>query len=218
MERGAARADSRAGGGASGLEPAAPITDALAALQPLQWLAVGPRHPAAADFVRHLARHHYLGFGGETGPHLRYLVRDRQGRDLACALFGVAAWQVRARDRFIGWSSLQRREGLWAIVNNTRFLLLPHVRVPHLASHVLGRLLRRLPADWAAKYGRAPLLAESFVERGRFAGTCYRAANWQHVGESCGRSRADREHRLQVPIKDIYLYPLRADFRQRLCA
>jgi hypothetical protein len=125
---------------------------------------------------------------------------------------------VRAREAFIGWSAAQRRERLWAVVNNTRLLILPHVQVPHLASHVLGRLLRRLPADWEAKYAQRPVLAETFVERERFAGTCYRAANWQSIGQSCGRSRGDREHRLQVPIKDIYLYPLRADFRACLCA
>jgi hypothetical protein len=197
---------------------AAPITLPLAALQPLQWVLLGPRHPAAGDFVRHLARHHYLGFGGDTGPHLRYLVRDCQGRDLACALFAAAAWQVRARDGFIGWSAAQRRARLWAVVNNTRFLILPHVQAPHLASHILGRLLRRLAGDWQAKYAQEPVLAETFVERERFAGTCYQAANWLCVGMSCGRSRGDREHRLRVPIKDIYLYPLRPDFRRLLCA
>ena len=157
-------------------------------------------------------------FGGDTGPKLRYLVRDRQGRDLACALFSAAAWQVRARDAFIGWSSTQRRERLGLLVNNTRFLILPHVQTPHLASHILGRLLRRVRQDWQRKYALAPALAETFVDRERFAGTCYRAANWQCVGQSCGRSRGDREHRLQVPIKDIYLYALQRDFRQRLCA
>jgi hypothetical protein len=199
------------------LAPAA-ITQSLASLRPLEIVLAAPRHPAAADFVRHLARHHYLGFGGDTGPTLRYLVRDNQGRDLACALFGAAAWQVRARDTYIGWTAPQRRARLGAVVNNTRFLILPHVQVPHLASHILGRLLRRLPGDWQAKYACTPCLAETFVERARFAGVCYRAANWQCVGQSCGRSRADREHRLQVPIKDIYLFALRADFRARLCA
>jgi hypothetical protein len=197
---------------------AAPVTQSLERLRPLEIVVAEPRTPAAADFVRHLARHHYLGFGGDTGPTLRYVVRDCQGRDLACALFGAAAWQVRARDAFIGWNATQRRERLGAVVNNTRFLILPHVQVPHLASHILGRLLRRLPGDWHAKYALAPCLAETFVERDRFAGTCYQAANWQCVGQSCGRSRGDREHRLQVPIKDIYLYPLRADFRRLLCA
>jgi hypothetical protein len=197
---------------------AALITQSLASLRPLKIVVAEPRAPASADFVRHLARHHYLGFGGDTGPTLRYLVRDGQGRDLACALFGAAAWQVRARDAFIGWSGAQRRARLGAVVNNTRFLILPHVQVPHLASHILGLLLRRLPRDWQAKYALTPCLAETFVERERFAGTCYQAANWHCVGQSCGRSRGDREHRLQVPIKDIYLYPLRADFRQCLCA
>lgn len=193
-----------------------PIGQSLDSLRPLEFLLVGPRHLAGDAFVRHLARHHYLGYGGDTGRTLRYLVRDRNGRDLACALFGAAAWQVKARDEFIGWSAARRRERLGAVVNNTRFLILPHVRVPHLASHVLGRLLRRLAADWKAKYVLEPALAETFVERGRFAGVCYRAANWQCVGCTCGRSRGDREHRLAVPLKDIYLYPLRADFRERL--
>jgi hypothetical protein len=197
---------------------AALITQSLELLRPLEIVVAEPGTPASADFMRHLARHHYLGFGGDTGPTLRYLVRDRQGRDLACALFGAAAWQVRARDAFIGWNGAQRRERLGAVVNNTRFLILPHVQAPHLASHILGRLLRRVARDWQAKYALTLCLAETFVERDRFAGTCYQAANWQCVGQSCGRSRGDRAHRLQVPIKDIYLYPLRADFRQRLCA
>ena len=194
------------------------IAQSLASLQPLKFVLIEPRQPGAADFVRYLAQHHYLGFGGNTGTKLCYLVRDRQGRDLACALFSAAAWQVRARDAFIGWSATQRRERLGLVVNNSRFLILPHVQTPHLASHILGRLLRRVRQDWQRKYALAPALAETFVERERFAGTCYRAANWQCVGQSCGRSRGDREHRLQVPIKDIYLYALQKDFRQRLCA
>jgi Druantia protein DruA len=196
---------------------AAPIVQSLESLRPLEIVLAEPRQAAATDFVRHLARHHYLGFGGDTGATLRYVVRDRHGRDLACALFGAAAWQVRAREAFIGWNRAQRREHLGEVVNNTRFLILPHVQVAHLASHILGRLLRRLARDWQRKYAIAPCLVETFVERGRFVGVCYRAANWQCVGQSCGRSRADRDHRLQVPLKDIYLYPLRPDFRQRLC-
>jgi hypothetical protein len=195
-----------------------PIEESLQSLRPLEFLLLGPRHPASESFVQHLDYQHYLGYGGDTGRTLRYLVRDRNGRDLACVLFGAAAWQVKARDTFIGWNAAQRRERLGVVVNNTRFLILPHVRVPHLASHVLGRLLRRLAFDWKAKYAFEPVLAETFVERGRFAGVCYRAANWQCVGRTCGRSRNDREGRLQVSIKDIYLYPLRADFRERLCS
>ena len=137
---------------------------------------------------------------------------------MACLLFGAAAWKVRARDAFIGWSAEQRQERLSLIVNNSRFLILPHVRVAHLASHILGTVLRRLRSDWQRKYVIAPCLAETFVERERFAGVCYRVANWLPVGQTCGRSRRDRDHTLQVPVKDIYLYALRQDFKERLCA
>ena len=194
-----------------------PITAALKELRPLDIILCEPRRVHAESFIRHLARFHYLGWGGNAGANLRYLVRDRQGRDLACVLFAGAAWKVKARDAFIGWSHTQRESRLGLVVNNSRFLILPHVRVPHLASHILGLILRRLPSDWQRKYAMTPCLAESFVERERFAGVCYRAANWILAGQSRGRSRADREHTLQVPIKDIYLYPLVADFRQQLC-
>lgn len=192
-------------------------TEALKELCPLEFILPQPRRPEARAFVSHLGRHHYLGFSGTAGQNLRYLVRDCHGRDLACVLFDAAAWKVKARDEFIGWSAAQRQARLGLIVNNTRFLILPHVRVPHLASHILGAILRRLRADWLRKYGCQPCLAETFVERDRFAGTCYRAANWRCVGETSGRSRKDRFHTLRMPIKDIYLYPLCEDFRERLC-
>jgi Domain of unknown function (DUF4338) len=194
------------------------IEGPLRALQPLGVIPVQPRTAQASAFVGHLAQHHYLGYGGAAGQNLRYLIRDCHGRDLACLLFGAAAWKVRARDAFIGWSAQQRQERLSLIVNNSRFLILPHVRVPHLASHILGTILRRLSSDWQRKYCVAPCLAETFVERERFAGVCYRAANWLPVGQTCGRSRGDRDHTLQVPVKDIYLYALRQDFKERLCA
>jgi hypothetical protein len=189
----------------------------LGTLQPLEVIAVEPRTAQANAFVFHLAQHHYLGFEGAAGQNLRYLVRDCYGRDLACVLFAAAAWKVKDRDAFIGWSAPQRQERLSLIVNNSRFLILPHVRVPHLASHILGTILRRLGSDWRRKYHIAPCLAETFVERERFAGICYRAANWLRVGQTCGRSRHDRDHTLQVPVKDIYLYALCKDFKERLC-
>jgi hypothetical protein len=194
------------------------IEGPLELLRPLEVILAEPGAPQANDFVRHLEQHHYLGFGGAAGQNLRYLIRDCYRRDLACVLFGCAAWKVKARDLFIGWSAEQRQRGLGRIANNSRFLILPHVRVPHLASHILGLMLRRLRADWQRKYQLAPCLAESFVERERFSGVCYRAANWLLVGQTCGRSRHDRDHTVRVPTKDIYLYPLCADFRQRLCA
>jgi hypothetical protein len=195
-----------------------PIESPLEALRPLEVLLVEARTNEANDFICYLHHHHYLGFGGTSGQNLRYLIRDCSGRDLACVLFAGAAWKVKARDEFIGWSPEQRARRLGLIVNNSRFLILPHVRVPHLASHLLGLILRRLRSDWRRKYNLLPCLAESFVERPRFSGVCYRAANWLVVGQSCGRSRQDRYHRRQVPIKDIYLYPLCADFKKRLCA
>ena len=194
------------------------IAGPLRALQPLEVIPVEPRTAQANAFVWHLGQHHYLGYGGAAGQNLRYLIRDCSGRDLACLLFGAAAWKVKARDGFIGWSAEQRQERLALIVNNSRFLILPHVRVPHLASHILGTILRRLRSDWQRKYHIAPCLAETFVERERFAGVCYQAANWLRVGQTCGRSRHDRDHTVQVPVKDIYLYPLCKDFKERLCA
>ena len=201
-------------GGAAGELIEAP----LRTLQPLEVIVVEARTAQANAFVCHLARHHYLGFEGAAGQNLRYLVRDCYGRDLACVLFGAAAWKAKARDNFIGWSAQQRQQRLCLIINNSRFLILPQVRVPHLASHILGTILRRLRCDWQLKYHIAPCLAETFVERERFAGICYRAANWLRVGQTCGRSRYDREHTVRVPVKDIYLYPLCKDFKERLCA
>lgn len=147
---------------------------------------------------------------------MKYLVRDRHGRDLACVLFGSAAWKTKPRDEFIGWSQETRSRNLLWITNNTRFLILPWVRVPHLASHVLGRIIRRIRADWNTKYGHPVHLLETFVERDRFLGTCYKAANWKHVGSTTGRSRQDRHTTLNVPVKDIYLYPLIPHFKEAL--
>ena len=194
------------------------IEGPLRTLQPLEVIAVEPRTTQAKAFVCHLAQHHYLGFEGAAGQNLRYLVRDCYGRDLACVLFGAAAWKAKARDSFIGWSARQRHQRLSLIINNSRFLILPHVRVPHLASHIPGTILRRLRCDWQLKYHIAPCLAETFVERERFAGICYTAANWLRVGQTSGRSRYDRDHMVRVPVKDIYLYPLCNDFKERLCA
>jgi hypothetical protein len=155
----------------------------------------------------YLDRYHYLGLR-VVGENVGYLVRDNRERELACLLFGAAAWCCAPRDRALGWGRKDRQERLSEIANNTRFLILPWVRVPHLASHVLGRVARRIASDWHEKYGHGLRWLETFVERDRFVGTCYRAANWQCVGQTQGRSRQDREHSTRVPVKDVYLYAL----------
>lgn len=195
---------------------ASSIESSLSSLLPLSFITPPGRSEEELRFHHYLARHHYLGFHRTVGENMKYLVRDRHGRDLACVLFGSAAWKTRPRDEFIGWSHENRARNLLWITNNTRFLILPWVRVPHLASHVLGRIIRRIRADWQAKYGHPVHLLETFVERDRFVGTCYKAANWMRIGSTKGRSRQDRYTTLAVPVKDIYLYPLIPHFREAL--
>jgi hypothetical protein len=203
---------------AAGEEEARPRDCALAQLGPLTLHEVSG-HAAQRAWIRAaLGRHHYLGFGGAVGENLQYVARDGQGQPLACLVFGAAAWKCQARDRFIGWSRAQQKRNLGLLANNTRFLILPAVRVPHLASWVLGRVSRRLSRDWQAKYGHPIAALETFVERERFRGTAYRAANWLAVGATTGRTRQDRHTCIQAPVKDVYLYPLRRDFREALQA
>jgi len=192
-----------------------PITGPLAGIAPVT-VAPVTGAPQKALFAHLLARYHYLGFHRTVGENLKYLVSDRTGRPLACLLFGAAAWQCAPRDRYIGWTPAARRANLSLLANNTRFLVLPWVRVQHLASHILGQVVRRLAADWQVKYGHPICLLETFVDTTRFRGTCYQAANWIWVGETTGRSRNDRRHTFRLPAKDIYLYPLRPDFREVL--
>jgi hypothetical protein len=163
-----------------------------------------------------LSRYHYLGYKGTVGENMKYVVFDRGGRPLSCVLFGSAAWKVACRDDYIGWDRGCRESGLQLVTNNMRFLILPWVRVPHLASHVLGRIARRIREDWVNHYGHEVVLLESFVEVGRFRGTCYRAANWVYVGRTKGRTRNDRYDCIRVPEKDVYLYPLMSRFREIL--
>jgi hypothetical protein len=195
----------------------APIRERLDALTPLQIAPAAVRTEDAQLFNCLVARYHYLSLRNTVGANLKYLIRDCHGRPLACMLFGSAAWKTAARDAFIGWDARARRRRLPLLTNNTRFIILPWVQVEHLASHVLARVLRRLNADWRAKYGWRLQLVETFVERSRFRGTCYRAANWIHLGATTGRGRQDRENTLRVGIKDIYVYPLGPDFREVLC-
>jgi hypothetical protein len=164
-----------------------------------------------------VARYHYLGYTPLPGAQLRYFVHG-DGTLLGVLGFGAAAWKIAPRDDFIGWSPEQRQARLHLVVNNARFLLLPWVSIRFLASSVLSLAARQLPHDWTARFSYRPLLLETFVERGRFAGTSYRAANWIHVGCTQGRGKLDRHKLRAKPIKDIYLLPLDRRFRSLLTA
>jgi hypothetical protein len=195
----------------------APVKARLSELGRIELVLVRSRHGRASRLWRVLMqRYHYLGAGPLCGAQLRYLVCSEHYGIVGAAAFSAAAWRVRARDRFIGWNEQARVANLNAVLANSRFLILPQVEVRHLASHVLGLCARQLPGDWAARYGMRPLLLETFVERARFRGTSYRAANWQHVGSTCGRGRQDRNRAQGVSVKDLYLYPLQHDWRERL--
>lgn len=171
-----------------------------------------------AGWYRAMMRaHHYLGCKPMAGAQLRYLIGS--GNWLLGGLgFGAAAWMMAARDRWIGWSASQRERRLERIVSNSRFLLLPWVQCPHLASSVLGRVARQLPQDWQHRYGYRPVLIESFVEVQRFWGACYQAANWLCLGQTTGRGKLEKSHSQIVPIKRIFVRQLRPDFRDLLCS
>lgn len=196
--------------------PSDPISEPLQELQPLQWLVPRAGAPELKRLEAYLQRYHYLGWR-VVGQNMKYLVRDNQGRDLACLLFGAAAWQATARDQFVGWNPTQRTAGLQYLINNARYLILPWVKVAGLASYLLSQVAGRLGQDWPSKYGHPIYLLESFVEPGRFGGTCYRAANWLWVGQTRGRGRQGANPREPTaPLKDVYLYPLTRHFRQYL--
>jgi hypothetical protein len=166
-----------------------------------------------------VGRHHYLGHAVPFGAQLRYLVYTSQPerRVVACLQFSSPAWRMAVRDAWIGWDEEARRRNLQRVVNNSRFLILPWVRVKNLASVVLAQALRRLPADWQHLYRITPVLVETLVDSARFSGACYRAANFRVLGPTTGRGRMDREHRLAgAAVKTVLVYPLVQDAPQRL--
>lgn len=199
----------------SASDPCFPLACHLNDLEPLRFLLVqSPADSALWNQLIH--RYHYLGYKTLPGAQIRYLVFS--GPHLLAALgFAASAWKVAPRDLFIGWSHPQRVKNLHRIVNNARFLILPWIRIPHLASKILAAVAKRLPLDWLSRYGYSPLLLETFVDKERFHGTCYKAANWILVGQTQGRGKLDRLNLYALPIKHIFLYPLHKQFRQLLC-
>jgi Druantia protein DruA len=164
-----------------------------------------------------IGTYHYLGYRQPTGAQLKYLACSNR-RPIACLSFGPAAYKVAPRDQWIGWSRERRQERLSWLVNNDRFLILPWVRVRGLASSLLCQCVRRLPTDWQQIYRHEVALAETFIQRDRFMGACYSAANWHCVGTTRGRGRNDRLNECAAPPKSIWLHALRKDFREILCA
>jgi len=161
-------------------------------------------------------RHHYLGYRQIVGAHLKYIA-FLEDRPVACLGWGSAAWRVRARDLFIGWDTATRKNNLHLVANNTRFLVLPWVDIKCLASKLLGLCVRRISSDWLKIYHHPIHLLETFVEKDRFRGTCYKAANWALVGETKGIAKRGHKHLAHGRIKEVYLYPLGRKFREELC-
>jgi len=159
--------------------------------------------------------HHYLGYTQPVGEHLKHLVYA-DGRPIACFTWSSAPRHLGPRDRFIGWSAEARRRNIRFVAYNSRFLILPWVHVPHLASHLLGRMVRALPGEWERVYGHPVHFAETFVYPAKFRGTCYRAANWIFLGQTTGRGKDDQSNRPNRPLKDVLGYPLTKRFRDKL--
>ena len=191
-----------------------PLLASFCELGPLEVRQVR-RTPEEALFNSLLQQHHYLGYTQPVGEHLKYLVYA-QGRPIACVAWSSAPRHLGSRDRFIGWDKQARLKNVRLLAYNTRFLVLPWVRVPHLASHILGRMARRLWADWQALYAHPIYFVETFIDPQRFRGTCYRAANWKVLGQTTGRGKDDQAHKANRSIKEVLGYPLVKDFRQRL--
>jgi hypothetical protein len=174
------------------------------------------KRKTAPLFNELIQRYHYLGYSRMGGAQMRFFVYA--GKQLVALLgFSAAAWRVARRDDYIGWSDAQRKAHLHRVVNNSRFLILPWVHGKNLASRILAYAARKLPGLWQQRYGYQPWLLETFVEKQRFAGTCYKAANWIWVGDTLGRGKWDRQNKFDKPVKSIWLYPLERRYKERIC-
>src|SRR5450432_3742972 len=191
-----------------------PIEDRLRNLQPLEFEQVR-RTSQEPLFKSLIEEHHYLGYEQPVGEHLKYVVWA-QDRPIACLAWSSAPRHLGSRDRYIGWSAEARRRNIRYIAYNTRFLILPWVQIPHLASHILGRVVHTLSHDWEHLYGHPVYFAETFIDPGRFRGTCYRAANWKLLGMTTGRGKDSSIKRPNRSLKEVLGYPLTPHFRDLL--
>ena len=198
-------------------DPREPVRERVKALEPLVFQRV-PGGRVSQLWNELVQRYHYLGYRPLSGAQMRYLVWSADGRLLAALGFGASAWQVKARDQYIGWNHQQRPAGLHRIVNNTRFLILPWVKCSGLASRILSGIIKPLCTDWNVRYGYQPVLLESFVEIPRFTGVAYRGANWIRLGQTQGRGKLEKQHCPTRPLKEIWVYGLHPQFRQILRA
>lgn len=196
------------------IEPA-PLDAALRELGPLH-IAQVRRTPDETLVKSLLAQYHYLGYVHPVGQHLKYLIRH-DGQPIACFAWSSAPRHLGPRDRYIGWSTQARRANVKYVAYQSRFLILPWVKVPHLASHLLGHISRRLSADWQAVYAHPIYFTETFVDPELYRGTCYRAANWTLMGETLGLGKDSQDKKVNRSIKQVFGYPLVKDFRRRLC-
>ena len=196
--------------------PLWPLPAALAQARPLRLSLLRPSDPRSRLWNEFVERYHYLGYKPLPGAQLRYFVHAADGLLLALLGCGAAAWKTAPRDRFVGWDPATRQRNLPLVVNHARYLILPWIRLPSLASHLLACLQRQLPDDWQQRYGMRPVLLETFCETPRFQGTCYRAANWIHLGQTQGRGKLDTRHEYNQPVKNVFVKPLCPDWKETL--
>jgi len=196
--------------------PLFPAPTILDEVRPLDFRIVVHSTREGRVWNEFVARYHYLGYKTLVGAQMRYAVHDRNGWPIAMLGFSTAAWKLAPRDAFIGWTPEMREKNLPLVVDNPRFLILPWVEIPNLGSHILAIVRRRLPTDWTERYATTPVLIETFVETPRYTGAVYRASGWTRVGTTQGRGRYDRHTKRAQPKKDIWLRPLRKDWRRTL--
>ena len=193
-----------------------PVSCQLSEIRPVKVVNLSNCAKYGKAFNYLVKKYHYLSYGRTVGQNMKYMILGRDERFLGCLLFGAAAWKTEARDSWIGWSIDQRERNLGLICNNTRFLILEWIKIPHLASYALGACLRKLSSDWKDRYGTDIAMVETFVDTTRYIGTCYKASNWLKIGQTKGRSRQDSARKFRVPVKEVFVYPLRRDFRKLL--